>query len=75
MVYEEVEMKKVIGFCCAGLLALMNGNTVLAASGKCTVVDVDGNKMVVECPSPPTGFTKGTKIKIKSDKDKAPEGS
>lgn len=75
MAYEEVVMKRIVGVCCAGFLALLVGNTAFAASGKCTVVDVDGNKMIVECPTPPKGFTKGTKIKIKSDKDKAPEGS
>lgn len=70
----ETVMRKMIGICCAGFLAWMGGHNALAASGKCTVVDVVGNKMVVECSSPPQGFIKGSKIKIKSDKDKVPEG-
>jgi hypothetical protein len=37
-----------------------------AASGKCTVVKVDGARMVIECNQHTRGFSKGSKIKIKS---------
>jgi hypothetical protein len=39
-----------------------------AASGKCTVVKVDGVRMVLECNKETKGFSKGNQIKIKSDK-------
>ena len=41
-----------------------------AATGKCTVVKVDGTKMVIECNEPTKGFAKGNQIKIKTDKKK-----
>lgn len=41
-----------------------------AASGKCTVVKVDGTRMVIECNKQTKGFSKGNQIKIKSDRKK-----
>lgn len=41
-----------------------------AASGKCTVVKVDGTRMVIECNKQSKGFSKGNQIKIKSDRKK-----
>jgi hypothetical protein len=45
---------------------------VLAASGKCTVVKVDGSgkRMVIECDKQTKGFSEGNDIKIKTDKKK-----
>jgi hypothetical protein len=40
---------------------------VWAASGKCTVVKVDGTQMVIECNKETRGFNTGNQIKIKSD--------
>ncbi len=71
----EAQMKKVFGLYCILAVVLMSGNDAPAASGKCTVVEVDGSKMVVDCPPVPKGFVKGSKIKIKSDKDKPREGN
>lgn len=42
-----------------------------AASGKCTVVKVDGTRMVIDCNKQTKGFSKGNQIKIKSDRKKA----
>ncbi|MGB3212683.1 MAG: hypothetical protein WBB19_18420 [Desulforhopalus sp.] len=42
-----------------------------AASGKCTVVKVDGTRMVIECNQQAKGFEKGNQIKIKSDRKKS----
>ena len=42
-----------------------------AASGKCTVVKVDGARMVIECNQQTRGFSKGSQIKIKSDNKRA----
>jgi hypothetical protein len=44
---------------------------IWAASGKCTVVKVDGTRMVIECNKQTKGFSKGNQIKIKSDRKKA----
>ncbi len=45
---------------------------VQAASGKCTVVKVDGDgkRMVIECNKQTKGFSEGNQIKIKTDKKK-----
>jgi len=42
-----------------------------AAIGKCTVVQVDGTKMVIECNKETRGFSTGNQIKIKSDTKKS----
>jgi hypothetical protein len=55
------------------VLAFPGTNVAVAASGKCTVTDVAGNKMVIECTKDTRGFDKGSKIKIKSEKKKPTE--
>jgi hypothetical protein len=72
---EESIMKKVMLFCILICLTLMTGpgaGDVLAASGKCTVVKVDGDgkRMVIECNKQTKGFSEGNQIKIKTDKKK-----
>ncbi len=53
------------------LLATIIGvEGAVAASGKCTVVKVDGARMVIECNKETKGFAQGNEIKIKSDKKK-----
>lgn len=42
----------------------------MAATGKCTVVKVDGTKMIIECNEPAKGFAQGNQIKIKTDRKK-----
>jgi uncharacterized protein YabE (DUF348 family) len=55
------------------LVAGTTGQGVLAATGKCTVVKVDGVHMVIECNKETRGFAKGNEIKIKSNrKNKLP---
>jgi len=49
-------------------LSVMSRGDVFAASGKCTVVKVDGVRMVIECNKETKGFAQGNPIKIKSDK-------
>jgi uncharacterized protein YabE (DUF348 family) len=68
----EGRVKKVM--LVAGML-LVAGTTggALAATGKCTVVKVDGVHMVIECNKETRGFAKGNEIKIKSNrKNKVP---
>ncbi len=48
-------------------IAFAMGSAV-AATGKCTVVKVDGTKMIIECNEPTKGFVQGNQIKIKTDK-------
>lgn len=48
-----------------GIIFFVDGAS--AASGKCTVVKVDGARMVIECNQHTRGFSKGNQIKIKSD--------
>lgn len=67
-------MKTVV--CIVTLLLLLTGSfsTALAASGKCTVVEVQGQRMIIECDQRTKGFSQGSKIKIKTDRKKAVEG-
>ena len=48
--------------------------SVFAASSRCTVVKIEGTRMVIECEKKTKGFSEGSKIKIKLDKKKAVEG-
>lgn len=50
------------------LVAGGGGERTLAATGKCTVVKVDGVQMVIECTKETRGFAKGNEIKIKSNR-------
>lgn len=68
-------MKKVMLFCmliCVMLFTGPGAGDVLAASGKCTVVKVDGSgkRMIIECNEQTKGFSEGNQIKIKTDKKK-----
>ncbi len=67
-------MGKVIGFLGLLMLVHVSGSDATAASGKCMVIDIDGSRMVIDCPAVTKGFVKGSKIKIKSDKDETLEG-
>lgn len=55
--------------CILTSLAFAMGSA-LAATGKCTVVKVDGTKMLIECNEPTKGFTQGNQIKIKTERKK-----
>lgn len=64
-------MKRVIMLLCILLVSGFYVERGWAASGKCTVVKVDGTRMVIECNKQTKGFAKGNQIKIKSDKKRA----
>jgi hypothetical protein len=55
---------------CILISSAIGGERTLAASGKCTVLKVDGTRMVIECNKQTKGFAQGNEIKIKSDKKK-----
>ncbi len=61
-------MKKIIAGLCILVAACFGIGSAQAAVGKCTVVKVDGEKMVIECNKQTKGFTEGNQIKIKSDR-------
>ena len=64
-------MKVVILVFCMWVMIGFGTRGVLAASGKCTVVKVNGTRMVIDCSKQTKGFSKGNQIKIKSDKKRA----
>lgn len=63
-------MKKGIMMLCTLLVVGFGAKGSFAASGKCTVVQVDGTRMVIECNEQAKGFTQGNQIKIKTEKQK-----
>lgn len=65
---REIRMKQVVMMFCILLAMGVCTESATAATGKCTVVKVDGTKMVIECNEPTKGFAKGNQIKIKTDK-------
>lgn len=67
-------MKKTISTLLAIAFALSTTGAVYAASGKCTVVSVEGNKVTMDCGSNAGDFPVGTDVKIKSVDKKAVEG-
>lgn len=61
-------MKRAMLLFCMLIVTGFGMEGALAASGKCTVVKVDGVRMVIECNKETKGFSMGNQIKIKSDK-------
>ena len=54
---------------------MLTGKSVLAASNKCRVVEVDEERLVLECDRDTSKFKTGDRVKIKSiRKDAAIEG-
>ena len=58
-------MKRVILFYCILVVSGLGAERALAASGKCTVVKIDGTRMIIDCNKNTKGFSKGNNIKIK----------
>lgn len=67
-------MKRMI--CTVSMLALLMTWTVSAfgASAKCEIVSVSDGKMIVDCGKNTEKFKEGTKIKIKTVRQKQIEG-
>ena len=42
--------------------------TALAASNKCRIVEVEEQKLILECERDTSGFKAGDRVKIKSDR-------
>jgi hypothetical protein len=67
-------MKKLTSALLALTIALTSAGAVYAASGKCTVVAVEENKLILDCGKNAKDFPVGTEVKIKSAGGKAVEG-
>jgi hypothetical protein len=64
-------MKRMVLLFCILIITGFGVQGALAASGKCTVVKVDGERMVIECNEQARGFSEGNQIKIKTEKKKS----
>ena len=67
-------MKRAIFIFCVMIVIGYGVGSVFAASSRCTVVKIEGTRMVIECEKKTKGFFEGSKIKIKLDKIKTVEG-
>ena len=67
-------MKKNLSVLGAVLLVCMGIQNAMAASGKCTIVKIEGKQMVLECKKDLGQFSEGDNIKIKSAKKSSIEG-
>ncbi len=67
-------MKKLTSALLALAFVVTSTGTVLAASGKCTVTAIEGEKVVLDCGNKAEKFKVGDDVKIKSSKSKAIEG-
>ncbi len=53
----------------AGSLIATGANGVFAASDRCTVIEADGNRLILECrKETETVFNPGSGVKIKTDR-------
>lgn len=67
-------MKTATTFFLALALALASTTVLHAASGKCTVIAVEGTRVILDCGDQAAEFPVGSAVKIKSEKGKAIEG-
>ncbi|BCL60964.1 hypothetical protein DGMP_16570 [Desulfomarina profundi] len=67
-------MKIMIGSICLFGCILLFATASFAASAKCKIVQIEGTKMVLECPKGIERFKEKGTIKIKSLKKKKIEG-
>jgi hypothetical protein len=67
-------MKKLTSTLLAIAFVLTSAGALQAASGKCTVVAVEENKLILDCGKNTNDFPVGTEVKIKSSGGKAVEG-
>ncbi len=67
-------MKKTICVLILVMATVFTAGNILAASGKCKIVKVEGTRMEIDCGERTQSFQEGNKIKIKTEKQKAAEG-
>lgn len=56
----------------AGIVLLVQLGSSQAASARCEVVEKEGNVLVMDCGKRAKGFSQGSKVKIKTDRDALP---
>lgn len=61
-------MKQLIILITLTMLVCGLSSNVFSASGRCTVVKIEGNTMVIECDKKSHGFKEGDRLKIKTAK-------
>lgn len=66
-----MKVAKIAGVIIAAGSIFFGAMVANAASGKCTVVEADGDKFVIECSQQSGKIQVGDTIKIKSSKKKA----
>ncbi len=71
---KENMMKTLIAFICIIACTPLLVSNVSAASAKCTIVKIEGEKMTIRCPKGLERFEEGWAIKIKSSEKKKIEG-
>jgi len=67
-------MKHLLRILMASTIVMAFATGSFAASAKCTVVENAGHRLVLDCGDRGGAFTKGTKIKLKTEKIKQIEG-
>lgn len=67
-------MKNLILSVCLIVSLAMVSSSSYAASAKCEAVEIDGDKIILNCGKDTKKFKTGSKIKIKSVKTKQIEG-
>ena len=67
-------MKKIIVALLVGVFFISSVGTVFAASAKCIVIAIEEEKVILDCGEKAKKFKVDTKVKIKTQKQKAIEG-
>lgn len=67
-------MKKLTSALLTIAFIISTAGPTLAASGKCTVVGVEENKVILDCGDKADKFPVGSEVKVKTSRSKAIEG-
>ncbi len=67
-------MKRIVILTIFVMCSFFLTQNLYAASATCTIVSVEGSKMIIDCQKVRKGFSPGGKIKIKTKKVKSIEG-
>ena len=67
-------MKALISMVCIAGCTLLFAVNGLAASARCTIIKIEGKKMIVNCSKGTERFKEGGTVKIKSSDKKKIEG-
>lgn len=62
----EANMKQLIILITLTMVFCGFSSNAFSASGRCTVVKIEANKMIIECDKKPNGFKEGDRLKVKT---------